>query len=877
MRVDNSAFEIKDDNDKTLITVNGDNSDIAKGAEGSTFIQREAGIFADGSNTKKSKKSVYTSASENRTVISKSGGLSFKAMDGSKLMDVQTTASKADVELNEQKKTNNVNIALGNGDTFSVNLGDVSENKAVQISGTGNGAGEGAQITLNSGGKLELANVEVQNIELNGKEDDGNGKDINGIRAYLNDYVFEAKGDTPIKPAVTVEKDGKRLTEGSDYVVAYNNNVKPGEASAVVYGLEAFTGSRELKFTITKEPVTKHYKMVHFYLNGHGRTAPEDGLAETGKTVEKPASPIGIGWKFDGWFTDEECTKAYDFASAVNSDITLYAKWIPIDGMAVCFSNDPSDGEVAVYNRSTGHNEAVYTGHKVEPAVIVTNGDTQLELGVDYTLKYENNTKVSKENSPAKVTVTGKGSFAGSRKLTFYVVPKKLSLSDDEITVGGMVVEAGKKLEPVIGYNDYELKTGDYDITSSTGSLKFKESDKANNPTVTITGKGNFTGEIKDIPVVIKTKAEMSKSKISVTLGKDVNKSYYYNGAAQKLKAADLAVKSVDGTALQEGTDYKVKYKNNINAGKAKVIVTGINGCTGRVTKTFRILPDSKSDVTVKAAKDEAEYSPKGAVPELTVTAGGRTLKKGKDYKVSCKDNKKISTEKKKAKYKVTFIGNYKGQKQKSDAFIVKQAELKNVTVSAPDMIYTKPGKYRSEPYVMIGDTMLTKKDYNVSYNIAGEELKGNLSLGEGETSKKITVTVTGKGKYTGGPAQTDYLVLLPPAGSADLSKAKIIEKDAAPTKKSLPAQAYTGRAVRPAVDVYVKQDKDWIKVDDKTYSVGYLNNKNKGQATLIVTGDGKSSFGSRTTKFTIGSANFKNLDPIDIMRSLGIKVADKK
>ena len=640
----------------------------------------------------------------------------------------------------------------------------------------------------------------------------------------------------------------------------------------VIQGLDAYTGSRELKFTVTKDAVTKQYKLVHYYLNGHGRKGPEDELIEAGKTVARPASPMGIGWKFGGWFTDEKCTVAYDFDKAVNDNITLYAKWIPIDGLAASFSNDPADGQIAIYNSETGHNEMLFTGGAAEPAVIVTNGDEQLVRDKDYTLKYENNTNVSKDGKTATVTVTGKGSFAGSKKLEFYITAK--DLTDEDITVGGMVVEAGKKLEPVIGYGDYQLTSKDYDITSSTGSLTFKESDRAGNPTVTVTGKGNFIGERRDIPVIIKTKAEINKSRLVVTFSKNINTSHMYNGSPQKLSTAELSVKGKDGTALREGTDYKVQYQNNINAGKAKVIVTGINGCTGRVTKTFRILPDSKSEVSVKAAKDEVEYSPEGAVPELTVTAGGRTLKKGKDYKVSCKDNKKISTGKMKAKYTVTFIGNYKGQKQKKDAFIVKQAVFKNVTVSAPDMIYTKPGKYRSEPYVMMGDTMLTKKDYIVSYNIAGEELKGKLSLTEGETSKKITVTVTGRGKYTGGPAQTEYLVLLPPAGTADLSKAKIIEKDAAPTKKSLPAQAYTGKAVRPAVDVYVKQDKDWIKVDDKTYSVGYLNNKNMGQATLIVTGDGKSSFGSKTTKFTIGSASMKDMEPVDIMRALGIKIA---
>ena len=138
----------------------------------------------------------------------------------------------------------------------------------------------------------------------------------------------------------------------------------------------------------------------------------------------------------------------------------------------------------------------------------------------------------------------------------------------------------------------------------------------------------------------------------------------------------------------------------------------------------------------------------------------------------------------------------------------------------------------------------------------------------------KVRVQVTGKGNYTEGTAEGSYYIMLPPAGSADLSKAKIAVKD--DEKMSpLPNQSYTGKAVRPAIDVYVKQDGSWTKVDDKTYSVGYLNNKNKGKATLIVTGDGKASYGSKTQKFTIGAANLKDLDPLDIMRALGLKAKE--
>ena len=48
----------------------------------------------------------------------------------------------------------------------------------------------------------------------------------------------------------------------------------------------------------------------------------------SGSTVTKPTDPTREGYTFAGWYTDEACTKAYDFSVVVTADMTLYAKWI---------------------------------------------------------------------------------------------------------------------------------------------------------------------------------------------------------------------------------------------------------------------------------------------------------------------------------------------------------------------------------------------------------------------------------------------------------------------------------------------------------------------------------------------------------------------
>lgn len=61
--------------------------------------------------------------------------------------------------------------------------------------------------------------------------------------------------------------------------------------------------------------------------DAQGGSATGDQTPASGSTVTKPADPTRDGYTFAGWYTDEACTKAYDFSAAVTADMTLYAKW----------------------------------------------------------------------------------------------------------------------------------------------------------------------------------------------------------------------------------------------------------------------------------------------------------------------------------------------------------------------------------------------------------------------------------------------------------------------------------------------------------------------------------------------------------------------
>ena len=68
-------------------------------------------------------------------------------------------------------------------------------------------------------------------------------------------------------------------------------------------------------------------RTVTFDVNGHG-TAPAPQTVDIGTKAMRPTDPAQTGWRFDGWYTDKDCTVAYDFDSVVTDNITLYAKWV---------------------------------------------------------------------------------------------------------------------------------------------------------------------------------------------------------------------------------------------------------------------------------------------------------------------------------------------------------------------------------------------------------------------------------------------------------------------------------------------------------------------------------------------------------------------
>lgn len=75
--------------------------------------------------------------------------------------------------------------------------------------------------------------------------------EIQGTDVWMDGTDFPYTGK-PITPEITVTVEGKTLVQDTDYTVTYENNVEPGTAKAVVQGMDGYTGTVEMPFTIQK-------------------------------------------------------------------------------------------------------------------------------------------------------------------------------------------------------------------------------------------------------------------------------------------------------------------------------------------------------------------------------------------------------------------------------------------------------------------------------------------------------------------------------------------------------------------------------------------------------------------------------------------------
>lgn len=156
-------------------------------------------------------------------------------------------------------------------------------------------------------------------------------------------------------------------------------------------------------------------------------TTYDTSVVKKGNTVGVPAEPTNDGYSFGGWYTDVNCTTAYDFDLPVNTDITLYAKWLA--KYTVSFDTDGG---------STVESQTVVTGNKAtKPAVNPTKkGYNFIGWYTDntYTTEFDFEKAIITDNT----TIYAKFEDASIFKLDGYTFSKISTL--EELTTGYYVI-----------------------------------------------------------------------------------------------------------------------------------------------------------------------------------------------------------------------------------------------------------------------------------------------------------------------------------------------------------------------------------------------------------------------------------------------------
>lgn len=194
----------------------------------------------------------------------------------------------------------------------------------------------------------------------------------------------------------------------------------------------------------------------------------------------------------------------------------------------------------------------------------------------------------------------------------------------------------------------------------------------------------------------------------------------------------------IEGSNLEEGTDYTISYENNTNAGTATVIITGKGNYTGTVEKTFTIAP-KKITSAVKLSAAAYTWNGQARKPAVTVKDGSTKLA-ASDYTVTYKNNKNVG----KASAVVTLKGNYSGTKTVTFKINPKGTSLSKVT-SAKKAVTVKWKKQSSK----MSSSRITGYQIQLATNSKFTKGKKTVNVNGYKTvSKKVTGLKGGKKYY---------------------------------------------------------------------------------------------------------------------------------
>ena len=497
---------------------------------------------------------------------------------------------------------------------------------------------------------------------------------------------------------------------------------------------------------------------------------------------------------------------------------------------------------------------------------VSTKASKTLTITDDYTVDVKSApNKVGSEN--ALVTVTGTGNYKGT--LVQKAAINAYTLKEDdvdfkagELTNGETIFDGNAKTPEVV------VKTGSSTLKKDTDyTVAYSENTQVGTATVTITGKGNYTGTVtKTFKIVAATLAPL---KALIEADFDAVDKTTYTG-----KAIDLVKDAYSDLKYVKNRDFTVEYEpQNINAGKVLVKINGIgNYKDAKESFEFTIKKRAISDKDVKVAVQGLTYSSdmtdKQIKDAVSLTYNGMTLVENTDYKITkiVKNGKNIT---------LTIVGmdgNYEGTRTETVSVAAK--DINTLTLPKIDA-----QKYTGSEITVVsgkvGDSKFEIKDGNYTL-----ELNKDYKIVNYENNKNVgtaTINIVGTGAYTG-KASISF-----PIVAAELN-GSIVYRGTTGDTPVIPDQAYSYAKVTsdkgytfdfadtPTAGKLTVIDKDGKVIPTSKYTVSYKDNTAAGTATITVEGKAGYSLNAVNT-FKIVPAKLSTL--VDSSATFAVETKD--
>ena len=453
-----------------------------------------------------------------------------------------------------------------------------------------------------------------------------------------------------------------------------------------------------------------------------------------------------------------------------------------------------------------------YTGKPITFSPVLKFHNRTLTEGKDYTLSFSNN----QNSGVGTFTITGLGLYSGTLTNNFGIW--QINLSQAEIAFSqSSYLYTGTPLtpKPTVTWNGITL-TENVDYT-----LSWHNNAQQGNAYVTVSGKGNFTGERNKyfyIDLTPITEAEIG----------DIPDYEYAPGKEFKPEPTV----TLNGVTLKKDVDYTLSYFDNTMASsrtnRPRVHITGIGIYRSGFSKYFTINPLKLSGETIELPDTNCGN---GSVTtflrnHLVITYNGVQLTSD-DYSITslrCSAGNEILG------FSISYKQNYSGTRQMTS---VKRCDLSDI----PEQIFSG-NAVTPKPTVKYGSATLQEgTDYVLSW-------ADNTKTGTG------SVTVTGINKYFA--SQTLTFKISAPAPTVTPTPKPTNTPTPKPTSTPAPAVV---KLTAPAIKASTSWNSCTLRWNRVKNSQNYIlyRKTNSGKYAKIKTLNANTT-SYKDTKITIGN-----------------------